>query len=119
MPDPSYCTQPAFHVVDMVEGVVEGVFEHASNIAAVVAEGQAACPRRLAGVVGELREAMGVVIDRVDHGGWIFGVVVRRGLIGETRFDFGKDRLVSGQCLFDAERMEGGDVPGVCGVLDR
>jgi hypothetical protein len=111
--------EAALDVAQMVFRIVQGVLEQTANVAPCSAHGEAPGPRTEAGVVGELREPMCCGVQCVADVGRVGVVVGSRRVVDDAVTDGRKGRLVTGESLFHAVRVQGSDVPAVSGVLDR
>jgi hypothetical protein len=95
------------------------MFEKTADIAAVSADGETSRPLIRSGIVGELRETIGLFGQSVEYFGGVLVVVVRGCGIDQILPDGRERRFVECQRLFDTEDVQRGDVSAVRCVFER
>ena len=111
--------QALVDVVEMVLGVVQGMLEQPTHVAASCANGEAPSPCVEPGVLGDLRQALGCCCQRVDDGLWISVGVGGGNPVELVVGDIGERGLGVRQWLFHTVGVQHCDVAAVRRVLDR
>src|SRR5204862_2482228 len=115
----AYTDEPTFDIVDMVQRVVQGMFEQAAYVTSVSADGQTTSPAILSGILGELSEARRLLIQNVEDATGIGVAVLRDCRVVQIIADRRVRRLVEPERLLESEHVQRSDVSTMRRIFDR
>jgi hypothetical protein len=118
-PLPTKTSEPTFDIVDVMQRVMQGMFEQTPHVASVSSDSQTTRPAIGSRIIGEFRQTHRLFRQRVDDSVGIGTAAARSRGFDQFLIDLWERRLVERKRLFNPEHMQRRDVSTVRRIFER